>query len=702
MASPGAVFGDTKTISILIRDNSGLTNKEINQKNTYTMKKALLTLMCLATMMAAGMGLKAQEVTITLKPGWTWIGIPNTDTLDFATAFGSFTPAEGDMIRSQYAYTEYDEGEWFGGLKMFYPGYGYLYYSNRTEPVTLTFNVQQPTPQVVVTTSEPTNINGTSAVAGGTVTIGEGNHVFVRGVCWGTEEMPTVDGSHTSDDAVAGSQTVTLVGLNPVTTYYVRAYAVTDYGLAYGEEQSFTTESHDYVNLGLPSGTLWATCNVGADTSEGYGDYFAWGETQPKENYSWNTYQFFDGTTILTKYDTDGLVTLLPEDDAATANWGTDWCMPADWQLRELYLNTTVTWTTQNGVNGQLFTASNGNSIFLPAAGYRYGSSLLDVGSYGDYWSSSRNTDTPRYAWYLWFDSDYKIMYSDSQRRCGLSVRPVRVGSQSNVPLGAIDGKFTINGDGDQVYFSQGNLQYIGSAGDASLYETYWKFAEHQWDYLGTTTGQNSSNGNVDRDLFGWGTSGYDHGAVCWQPWSTNETDNNYWAYDHNYDNLYDESGQADWGYNPISNGGSALNAWRTLSLGEWGYIFNDRQTESGIRYAKAQVNGVNGVILLPDDWNSSTYSLNNTNNYAASFNSNTLTASEWSTLEQAGAVFLPAAGYRNGDSVGSAGSGGNYWSASWDDSTTAYRMYFTNSFLDTDYYARHYGFSVRLVRDVE
>ena len=95
------------------------------------------------------------------------------------------------------------------------------------------------------------------------------------------------------------------------------------------------------------------------------------------------------------------------------------------------------------------------------------------------------------------------------------------------ISQGAVSGHaFTVNADGDQVLFSQGNLQYIGSASTP-----YWKFAEHQWDCLGTTTGQNSSDENVDRDLFGWGTSGYDHGAVCYQPWSTSQTNSDYFPY---------------------------------------------------------------------------------------------------------------------------------------------------------------------------
>ena len=201
---------------------------------------------------------------------------------------------------------------------------------------------------------------------------------------------------------------------------------------------SFT---HDYVDLGLPSGLLWATCNVGAYSPEDYGDYFAWGETTPKDTYDWSTYQYCMGNyNTLTKYCnnssygyegfTDGLTTLLPEDDAATANWGPDWRMPTKEEWQELYNNTTVIWTTQNGVNGRLFTASNGNSLFLPAAGYRDNSSLYDAGSLGYYWLSSLYTDYPSGAWSFYFNSGYYYM-SNYGRDGGQSVRPVRSASQN-------------------------------------------------------------------------------------------------------------------------------------------------------------------------------------------------------------------------------------------------------------------------------
>ena len=407
------------------------------------MKKALLILICLATSMATSMSLMAQEVTIPLMPGWNWISYPSTETVDFATAFGTFSPMEGDMIQSQFAIAEYDDGEWFGDFELFYPGYGYMYYSNRTMPVMLTFNAQQPAPQVVVTTSEPTDITTNSAICGGNVTSSSGDYVFVflRGICWSTNPNPTFNDNYIEAGNGLGSFTVSMTELTPNTTYYVRAFAVTPSGTFYGEEVSFFID-YEYVDLGLPSGLLWATCNVGADSPEDYGDYFAWGETQPKDTYNWSTYQYCMGNyNTLTKYCsnpsygyngfTDNLTTLLPEDDAATANWGSGWRMPTQAEFQELLDNTTVTWTAQNGVYGRLFTASNGNSLFLPAAGYRVGSGLYDADSEGSYWSSSLGAGGAGGAWYLYFPFDDGYHMDNDGRDDGLSVRAVRSGSQN-------------------------------------------------------------------------------------------------------------------------------------------------------------------------------------------------------------------------------------------------------------------------------
>ena len=205
---------------------------------------------------------------------------------------------------------------------------------------------------------------------------------------------------------------------------------ITLYARWFSAEGNGSVESHNFVDLGLPSGTKWATSNVGSDTPEGYGDYYAWGETTPKETYNWDTYRYYDGSN-LTKYTgSDNLTTLEASDDAATANWGSGWRMPTQTEMQELISNCTVTWTTQNGVNGRLFTGPNGNSIFLPAAGNRRGSELYGAGSYGLYWSSSLSTDYPDSAWYLNFYSDYYGM-GYYGRGYGQSVRPVCVSSQN-------------------------------------------------------------------------------------------------------------------------------------------------------------------------------------------------------------------------------------------------------------------------------
>ena len=195
--------------------------------------------------------------------------------------------------------------------------------------------------------------------------------------------------------------------------------------------------NHEYVDLGLPSGLLWATCNVGAETPEDYGDYFSWGENWTKDYYSWSSYQYGNSDTgryLLTKYCnnssygyngyTDDLTILLPEDDAATANWGNGWRMPTYDECMELRDNTTHTWTTQNGVNGLLYTATNGNSLFLPAAGIRGSDVLFDAAIGGTYWSSSLDTRYPDGAWCFDFYSDsYRIV--GSGRYNGVTVRPV-------------------------------------------------------------------------------------------------------------------------------------------------------------------------------------------------------------------------------------------------------------------------------------
>ena len=219
-------------------------------------------------------------------------------------------------------------------------------------------------------------------------------------------------------------------------------------------DESSAINGREWVDLGLPSGTLWATMNVGANAPEELGNYFAWGETAQKnddEFYWWGNYLFgrdfdqYSGSVYLTKYCTDssygrngftdGLTELLPEDDAATVNWDSFWQLPSSGQLGELF-DEEYTWAeevTQNGVNGLLITSkSNGKSIFLPAAGMHYVQSYNVVmdGRRGYYWSRSLGT-SPNLAWSIVFgvsdNSYFGIDNSDNARYLGMSARPVRV-----------------------------------------------------------------------------------------------------------------------------------------------------------------------------------------------------------------------------------------------------------------------------------
>ena len=181
------------------------------------------------------------------------------------------------------------------------------------------------------------------------------------------------------------------------------------------------------VDLGLS--VKWASCNVGAERPEEYGDYFAWGEVSPKEEYTTQTYQYW------TDYNGDcywdqgefanlGDISGNPQYDAATANWGGAWRMPTKAEQDELLNNCTWEWTTLNGVNGRKVTGPNGNSIFLPAAGCRYGTSSYYVGSSGYYWSSTPNEGNDYVAYSLDFYSDY-YGWDWYDRGYGQSVRPV-------------------------------------------------------------------------------------------------------------------------------------------------------------------------------------------------------------------------------------------------------------------------------------
>ena len=667
------------------------------------MKKIALMIVCLLAMMAASMSASAQEVTITLTPGWTWISSPSTEAVDFAAALGDFVPMEGDIIRSQWGQATYTNGRWRGGVSQFYPGYGYKYKSNRQVPVIVTFNAQQPTQQVVVITSEPTDITTNSATSGGSITTDA--YVFAKGICWAAHSDPTpMDDDHSESGGGDESFTAEMTELSQNTMYYVRAYVVTQDGIAYGNEVSFSTIpiwtieatpnpteggtitgagdyeqnaicnltalanegyifanwtengevvstdatytftvdaartlvanfdlDHTYVDLGLPSGTLWATCNLGANLPEEYGDYFAWGETQPKDNFSWTNYQYCMGSfNTLTKYCnnpdigyngfTDNLTTLEPSDDAATANWGDDWRMPTEEEWQELYQNTTVTWTTRNGVNGRLFTASNGNSLFMPASGYCNESTPEAAGIIGDYWTSSLDTDYPSGALSFFFNSsNYYIGFCN--RLYGRNVRAVRPSqNHAYVDLGLPSGLLWANCN-------------VG-ADNPEDYGDYFAWGETQ-----------------PKDTYNWSTYQYCNGDYNLLTKYCTDASYGYNGFTDNLTTLRpdDDAATTNWG-----------NGWRMPTEAEWQELLDNTTI------TWTQQNGVNGRLFTASNGNS---------------------------------LFLPAAGYRWDGELNYAGDFSIYWSSSLDtDSPRSAGSLFSTY---VDHIIRGYGFSVRPVLQI-
>ena len=549
-----------------------------------------------------------------------------------------------------------------------------------------------------VTTKSVTDVSTTYAISGGTVS-DCGQNIKARGLCWGTSSYPTLSGIHSYNGTGPGSFTGIMSNLSSGATYCVRAYAITAHDTIYGSNRSFTTMSGiiDVTTASVTNITATtATCG-GSVENNGGADITARGVC-------WSI------NSTPTRYDactTNGMGTGSFTGIMSNLSPGTTYHVRAYAVTAQGdYYGEEQVFTTQSGLvevttatpsNITTTTATCGGTVTthgatVTARGVCWGTNYYPTISGNHTTNGSGGGSFTSSITGLSAETTYYVRAYATTSNGTLYGNTVSLTTLSDGILGGI---FSVSAN-TRVRFSQGNLQYIGSASTP-----YWKFADHQWEYLGEN-GQGSSSSTADRDLFGWGTSGYNHGAVCYQPWSTSTNNSDYFAYGNASYSLFYNTGKADWGYNAIVNGGNQTNQWRTLTAAEWQYVFNTRSTASGIRYAKAKVNYVNGVILLPDYWTSDIYSLSNTNNSSASFSSNIINASVWDVLESSGAVFLPAAGYRDGTWTEEFESYGRYWSASCNDSSYAYFVYFGDSNLGTDYYNRYVGRSVRLVRVAE
>lgn len=495
------------------------------------------------------------------------------------------------------------------------------------------------------------------------------------------------------------------------------------------------------VDLGLPSGRKWATFNLGATAPEEYGDYYAWGETEPDSDYSWASYRWCDNGngSVLTRYNTKGYGTVDHrtdficygyEDDAARASWGDGWRMPTIDEWKELIDNCTSTWTTRNGVTGDLLTGPNGNSIFLPAAGYRRNSNSYRVGTTCDYWSSSLDKYTPTGAMGLNVSASDMSYDGYYHRYLGLAVRPVKDDSEwvpvtgISLPLGAVSltvgqtysmnatvspsnathkhivwqssntSVASINWEGKVIAVSPGAATIFGTTCDGGYTAAYQAVVkEHEAVDLGLSSGIKWANCNVGAfaadeygDYFAWGEtdpyymSGHSQDNPCsdWRS-RTNPAITGYdWvSYKFNLGTDY---------YGPFS---------KYVTRGSYGTIDNNTVLDTEDDAAHSNWGG---SWRMPTDADWTELQNECTWTWTALYGKNGYQV----TGPNGKSIFLPAAGYRyatNRDSVGSLGA---YWSSTLDtvDPYKAMGVGFDSVGPFSGSALRAYGYSVRPVKD--
>lgn len=450
---------------------------------------------------------------------------------------------------------------------------------------------------------------------------------------------------------------------------------------------------HEWVDLGLS--VKWATCNVGAKTAEEYGNYYAWGETKPKDNYSSDNSVTFNQSIS----DFSGN----PQYDAATANWGEGWKMPTLAQMEELSSRCTWEWIKQNGVRGYKVTGPNGNIIFLPASGYRFGTSFTDGScGYTYYWSSTPRSSHVSYAYYLRFGSGGHDLNYEA-RYCAYSVRPVR-DAEAEVPFTTISAEcFTDISVILKIYASSPGVDVIERG-------FYW----------GTNPEVGATDNNVVLDK----TTGYITKALV-------DLDPNTTYYLKAYVT------------NSVGTSYSEVVSFTTLAESEYNdYV--DLGLPSGLKWAAYNIGATTateygdyyawGEVVTKEEYteaNSETYGESMSDIAGTEYDVATVNwggdwrmpsnaeiqeliiKCNWEWTTQGGKqgykvtglngnhIFIPAAGYRSGASLEYAGSRGRYWSSAPDGRTYAYYLGFNSGGHGVySYYYRYYGCTVRPVRE--
>jgi len=502
-----------------------------------------------------------------------------------------------------------------------------------------------------------------------------------------------------SDEAVA---TVTSNGLvtavGPGTcSIIVRA---TDGSGVTGEFTINVIDPHPYVDLGLPSGTLWATMNIGAESPEQYGTYFAWGETSQKTNYSYDSYTSID-------------VAELPADkDAATVNWGELWQMPCREQIRELVdedgLYVTKLWTTQNGVNGWKITSkSNGNSIFLPAAGLFWEGAMTGKGERGGYWG--RTLDMDSYAWCIYFNTGY-CGYNSMSGATGMTVRPVRVQEEPYTwPVLRLELPATLAlNEGESAYLSPLIIPSYAHYDDIVLEssdESVATVSGYEVTGVGsgtcTITCRLTNDSSIYAECQVTVTSAFVDLALpsgtlwakCNVGASTPEEYGDYFAWGETTPKT-----EFGWGnYALVNIVGSAMEASKYNTQSYFGPIDNKTELEEEDDAAIANTDGKGKMPTLEQMQEL----LNDANTTRVFTTQNGVIGTLITSVRNSNTIFLPAAGGDLGSGLEYTTVTGAYWSRTLDSGSPdkAYGMGLNSSGSGTESTDRYYGMTVRPVK---
>lgn len=639
---------------------------------------------------------------------------------------------EDDQLKyAQTSKLEYVDGKWITQMNYlekktkyyyryeFYNGYNLMW----TEIFNFTTTDQQDKP--TVETVEATNITMVSAKVEGNVTNDGGSFVTQRGICYSRFQGPTVSDSVRYAGTGIGRFVCELTNLTNATTYYIRAFATNSEGTSYGDEMTIRTVEHPI----LASVTTDEVSDITINTAVCGGNVID------------------DGFAEITErgicYSTHQEPTVFDYKVAGGSGVGLFQCRMSGLEMLTTYYVRAYAKNSEGYAYGNEVSFVTADETYLPevithevtdfnhfyaiGGGEVVANGGLDIIRRGVCWGTSPNPTIYNNVLtagsgmgefecritYLFGNTTYHVRAfaaNEAGVSYGNDVTFTTLPHPNTAPEGAIPALFSVSST-QQVFFSKGNLQYQASTGT-------WRFAEHQWDYVGGTSSNGTEYGNVYEngvkcdnsqisqnysgwiDLFGWATSGWNNNNHYYQPWDTENTGwsidgygYGYWDGEYARYSMTGDYANMDWGvYNAISNGGNEAGIWRTISRDEFSYMI-DYRPNAEYKRSIATVNGVVGYIILPDAWilPDGIEFLGS----AANADINVYDLDEWMVMENAGALFFPNTGMRDGSqySVGN----GCYWTSYSSGDGSAWCVINSSS---SNTYIRYRGLSVRLIQN--